>query len=107
MVCTRRCQCYVLTVKTPDSIKEQFVVDAAGKPVAVLLDLPTYERLREAEEDGEDVARFDAALPGALAELQAGECVSLEDYLLRRKRTLPPFGVPPSGGPGQSTRLAA
>ena len=29
---------------------EQFVTDAKGKPVGVLLDLKTYERLREAED---------------------------------------------------------
>ena len=33
----------------------QFVVDPQGKRLGVLLDLETYERLREAEEDLADI----------------------------------------------------
>jgi hypothetical protein len=43
---------------------EQFVTDAKGRPVGVLLDLKTYERLREAEEDLAD----DAARPKVTAD---------------------------------------
>ena len=60
---------------------KQFIVDGSGKPVAVLLDLATYERLCAAAEEAADVRAFDAALPQALRELKAGECVELEQYL--------------------------
>ena len=51
---------------------EQFVTDAKGQRVAVLLDLKTYERLREAEEDLADVRAYDAARPKVTADLKAG-----------------------------------
>ena len=37
------------------ALKEQFVTDAGGKRLGVLLDLATYERLREAEEELADI----------------------------------------------------
>jgi len=65
---------------------KQFILDDAGKPVAVLLDLATYERLCAAAEEAADVRAYDAAMPQALRELQAGECVEVEQYLAERKR---------------------
>jgi hypothetical protein len=47
---------------------EQFVTDAKGRPVGVLLDLKTYERLREAEEDLADIRAYDAARPKVTAD---------------------------------------
>jgi hypothetical protein len=67
--------------------EKQFIVDGAGKPVAVLLDIAAYERLCEAAEDAVDGRLFDAMLPGALEELKAGECISVEDYVAGRKRS--------------------
>jgi PHD/YefM family antitoxin component YafN of YafNO toxin-antitoxin module len=64
---------------------KQFILDPAGKPVAVVLDIACYERLCEAAEDAEDRAAFEAALPEATRELAAGECVDLDDYLAARK----------------------
>ena len=43
--------------------EEQFVTDGKGKRVGVLLDLKTYDRLREAEEELADVRAYDAARP--------------------------------------------
>ena len=60
--------------------KEQFIVDASGKRVGVLLDLPTYERLREAEEDLDDVRAYDAAAPRVKAEIARGDFITLADY---------------------------
>ena len=54
------------------ALKEQFLIDAGGKRVGVLLDLNTYERLREAEEELADIAACDAARAKAMAELKAG-----------------------------------
>jgi hypothetical protein len=63
---------------------EQFVKDANGKPVAVVLDIATYERLREAEEDLADIRAFDEAWPAAQADLAKGEVISLDDYAKQR-----------------------
>lgn len=62
---------------------EQFVTDAKGQRVGVLLDLKTYGRLREAEEDLADLRAYDASRPKVTDELKAGKFVSLADY--RRK----------------------
>jgi hypothetical protein len=60
--------------------KEQFIVDAAGQRVGVLLDLPTYERLREAEEELDDIRAYDSAAPRVKAEIAKGDFITLADY---------------------------
>jgi len=64
---------------------KQFILDDSGRPVAVLLDLATYGRLCAAAEEAADVRAFDAAMPQALRELKAGECVECEQYLAGRR----------------------
>jgi hypothetical protein len=63
---------------------EQFVTDAKGKPVGVLLDLKTYEHLREAEEELADIRAYDAARPKVAADIKAGRVSTLADYRARR-----------------------
>jgi len=46
----------------------RYVTDEQGRPVEVILDLETYERLLEAFEELEDIQIHDAAM----AELEAG-----------------------------------
>ena len=65
---------------------EQFVTDAKGKLVGVLLDMKTYERLREAEEDLADIRAYDAAQPKVAADLKAGQFSSLTDYRAKRAK---------------------
>ncbi len=62
------------------ALKEQFVTDAKGKRVGVLLDLKTYERMREAQEELADVQAYDAARPKIGAELMRGEFTTLADF---------------------------
>ena len=66
---------------------EQFITDAQGKRVGVLLDLRAYERLREAEEELADIQAYDTAQPTARAEVAAGKFVTLADYRAGRTRT--------------------
>ncbi len=66
---------------------EQFVTDAKGKPVGVLLDLKTYERLRKAEEDLADIHAYDAARPKVAADLKAGQTSTLAEYRIKRAKT--------------------
>jgi hypothetical protein len=63
---------------------EQFVTDASGKRVAVLIDLETYGRLREAEEELADIHDYDSARPKVHAEIKAGKFVTLSDYIAKR-----------------------
>lgn len=60
--------------------EERYLVDAEGNRVAVMLDLDTYRRLVEAEEELEDIRAYDAAkavndeavpFDQALAEIEA------------------------------------
>jgi hypothetical protein len=64
--------------------EEQYVTDAKGKRVGVLLDVRTYDRLREAEEELEDIRAYDQARPHAHAEAEAGQTVFLADYRAKR-----------------------
>ena len=63
---------------------EQFVTDSSGKRVGVLLDVKTYEHLREAEEALSDIRAYDAARPRVEADLQAGRYASLSGYRAKR-----------------------
>lgn len=63
---------------------EQFVTDATGKRVGVLLDLKTYSRLCDAEEELADVRAYDTARPKVAADLKAGLSSTLADYRAKR-----------------------
>ena len=64
--------------------EEQFVTNAKGQRVGVLLDLRTYDRLREAEEELDDIRAYDGAKPKVVVELKAGRFNTLADYRSRR-----------------------
>lgn len=65
---------------------EQFVVDGRGQKVGVLLDLETYDRLREAEEDLAEIRAYDAARKKVHAEIERGEFVTLAEFTAKRRR---------------------
>jgi hypothetical protein len=65
---------------------EQFVTDANGKRVGVLLDVKTYDRLREAEEDLADIRAYDVARPKVAADLKAGQFSTLAAYRGKRSK---------------------
>ena len=71
-------------MKAPALKDKQFVTDAQGNRVGVLLDLKTYGRLCEAEEELADIRAYDAALPQIQADLKAGRFSTLAEY--RNKR---------------------
>lgn len=61
----------------------QFVTDAKGRQVGVLLNLKAYKRLLEAKEELEDIAAYDAARPKVLAELHLGDFLTIQEFLVR------------------------
>ena len=67
-------------MKTVVAEKEQFIVNASGQRVGVVLDLPTYDRLREAKEELDDIRAYDAAAPRVKAEIAKGDFVTLASY---------------------------
>ena len=66
--------------------EEQFVTDAKGKRTGVLLNLDTYERLREAEEELADIHAYDALHDRAHSEIAAGQSATLTSYRSNRGR---------------------
>ncbi len=71
---------YFASMNTVLEKKEQFIVNASGKRVGVLLDMLAYERLREAEEELDDIRAYDAAAPRVKAEIAKGNFVTLSEY---------------------------
>jgi PHD/YefM family antitoxin component YafN of YafNO toxin-antitoxin module len=66
--------------------EEQFLTDAKGKRTGVVLDLKTYEHLREAEEELADIHAYDALQERAHSEIAAGRSVTLTSYRANRGR---------------------
>jgi hypothetical protein len=66
--------------------EQAFVTDAQGKRVAVMLDLKTYHRLCEAEEELTEVHAYDTANPKVAADVRAGRITSLAEYAAKRSR---------------------
>jgi hypothetical protein len=73
-------------MKTPPVRTEQFLTDAKGKRTGVVLDLQTYEQLREAAEELADIHAYDALRDRVHAEIAAQQCTSLASYRADRKR---------------------
>ena len=73
-------------MKVPVASQEQFLTDAKGKRTGVILDLVTYERLLEAEEELADIRAYDQASPKVLAEIAAGQFATLTEYRTRRRK---------------------
>ena len=65
---------------------EQFLTDAKGKRTGVVLDLKTYERLREVEEELADIRTYDVLHDRAHSEIAAGKYETLTNYRVRRSK---------------------
>ena len=64
----------------------QFLTDANGKRTGVLLDLDTYQQLRDAEEELADIQAYDTLRDRAYAEVAAGQAATLTSYRAERRR---------------------
>ena len=73
-------------MKTLVAKEEQFLTDAKGKRTGVVLDLQTYEHLREAEEELADIQAYDALHDRAHVEIAAGQFSTLASYRASRGR---------------------
>ena len=67
-------------MKTLAAHEEQFLTDAKGKRTGVVLDLRTYERLREAEEELAEIQAYDSACNRAHSEIATGQFTTLAAY---------------------------
>jgi hypothetical protein len=68
--------------------EEQFLTDAKSKRTGVVLDLQTYEHLREAEEELADIQAYDATRDRAHSEIAAGRFSTLAAYRAGRGRNV-------------------
>ena len=59
--------------------QEQFVTDSRGKKIGVILDLETYRRLLEAEEDLADIEAYDKAAPAVHVSVAKGDFITLSE----------------------------
>jgi hypothetical protein len=66
--------------------QEQFLTDAKGNRTGVVLDLETYEHLREAEGELADIQAYDALHDRAHSEITTGQYETLKSYRLRSGR---------------------
>jgi hypothetical protein len=73
-------------MKTLAAKAELFLTDAKGRRTGVVLDLATYEHLREAEEELADIRTYDALHDRARAEIAAGQFATLAAYRTGRNR---------------------
>ena len=73
-------------MKTLADKDELFLTDAKGKRTGVVLDLSTYQRLREAEEELAEIEAYDAARPKVLSEIAAGYFTGVDEYRSSRGR---------------------
>lgn len=74
------------SMKTAAAKEELFLTDANGKRTAVVLDLKTYEQLREAKEELADIQTYDTLRDRAHSEIAAGHFETLASYRSSRKR---------------------
>lgn len=70
-------------MKTATVAAPQFVTDAKGRQVGVLLNLKAYKRLLEAQEELEDIAAYDAARPKVMAELAKGDFMTITEFIAK------------------------
>ena len=73
-------------MKTSAVKEEQFLTEAKGKRTGVVLDLQTYEHLREAEEDLADIRAYDSLRDRAHTEIANGQYATLTSYRAGRRR---------------------
>ena len=73
-------------MKTAAVKEAQFLTDANGKRTGIVLDLKTYEHLREAEEELADIQSYDARHDRAHSEIASGQFKTLTSYRADRKR---------------------
>jgi hypothetical protein len=65
--------------------RREYVLDAKGNRVGIILDIPTYEKLMEALEELEDIRDFDEHTKKAEAEFKRKDYVTLDEYKRERK----------------------
>jgi hypothetical protein len=73
-------------MKTLAAKEELFLTDAKGRRTGVVLDLATYEHLRDAEEELADIRTYDALHDRARTEIAAGQFATLASYRAGRHR---------------------
>ncbi|MBI5471636.1 MAG: hypothetical protein HY961_04765 [Ignavibacteriae bacterium] len=69
----------------PQYRRREFIHDDRGKRIGVILDLATYNKMVEAQEDLDDIRDFKESAEQAMAEYRGGDYVTLLEYKHHRK----------------------
>lgn len=64
----------------------QFITDAKGQRVGVVLSIKSYEKLLSAGEDAADIRAYRQARPKVMAEIAKGDFTTLAEYKAKRRR---------------------
>jgi hypothetical protein len=65
---------------------DQFLTDAKGNRTGVILDLQTYQHLRDAEEELADIQAYDSSAIRVHSQVAAGDYLTLSEYKTGRRR---------------------
>ena len=65
--------------------KRQYLVDSAGKPVAVVLDLKTFKKMEDDLDDYYCRKEYDRVKKATDDEVRSGKASTIEEYLSARK----------------------
>ena len=63
------------------SARTEYVTDGKGRRVAVLLDVKSYTRLKDAADELSDIRAYDKAKPRVKSEMKRGQFVTLAQHL--------------------------
>ena len=65
-------------------VNPQYVVDANGQKIAVLIDIQTYKKMIEVLEDIDDVKAYDDRINIVQDEIKSGSYLTLDEYISDR-----------------------
>ena len=69
--------------------KRQYITDHAGRRVAVVLDVKTYEKMQDELDDYYCKRAYEKAKPVTDAEIKSGEFLTIEELIARRAMRKP------------------
>ncbi|HEY9702779.1 MAG TPA: hypothetical protein V6C58_10050 [Allocoleopsis sp.] len=67
------------------NINEQFLTDNQGNKIAVVIDLETYQKMLDDLDEFYCEKGYEQAIIETEAEINQGDCLSLEEYLINRQ----------------------
>ena len=67
-------------------IKEQYLTDTEGNKIAVVIEIETYQKLMEELDELYCLKGYEQAVAETEAEIEAGDYITLEEYLANHQK---------------------